>query len=182
MVIPNPAIKFTYRDYLHTPDDRRYELVDGDLILTPAPRRDHQTAQGNLGTALLTFVRDRQLGVVYFAPRDVVLSDHDVVQPDLMFISNQRLHIDTENEVWGAPDLVVEVLSPSTSDRDRTYKRALYARHGVKEYWMVDPDEMSVVVLLLADHGYELSASYGIGDALTAPTLPGFSISLDQIF
>ena len=136
---PNTAIKFTYRDYVNTPEDKRYELLDGELILSEAPSRNHQGSQVNIGSPLYVFVRSNGLGVVYFAPRDVVLTDTDVVQPDLMFISNERLHIDTEREVRGAPDLVVEILSPSTSGRDRTFKRALYAKHGVKEYWLVEP-------------------------------------------
>ena len=115
MTSPNPAIKFTYQDYINTPDDKRYELIDGELILAPAPRRDHQRVEGRLGSRLHLFVERNKLGIVYFAPRDVVFSDTNIVQPDLMFISNERMHIDTEAEVWGGPDLVVEILSPSTA-------------------------------------------------------------------
>ena len=191
MTVPNPAIKFTYQDYLNTPDDKRYELIDGELILAPAPRRDHQIVDTRLGWRLARFVEENALGVVYFAPRDVVFSDTQIVQPDIMFISNERIHIDTEAEVWGGPDLVVEILSPSTADRDRTVKRTLYARHGVKEYWLVDADEHTIAVLLLGEHcasepahvhEFEQVATYGEGDTLVSPTLPGFSVLEDEVF
>ena len=182
MTSPNPLIKLTYKDYINTPDDKRYELIDGELILAPAPRRDHQTVEVRLGSRLHLFVDENELGVVYFAPRDVVFSDSDIVQPDLMFISNERMHIDTEAEVWGSPDLVVEILSPSTADRDRTVKQVLYARHGVNEYWLVDADARTIEVLLLRDQGFEPAATYAEGDTLVSRTLPGFSIPLSEIF
>ena len=179
---PNTAIKFTYRDYVNTPEDKRYELLDGELILSEAPSRVHQRADIRLGSRMHLFVDGHGLGVVYHAPRDVVLTDTDVVQPDLMFISNERLHIDTEREVRGAPDLVVEVLSPSTSGRDRTFKRALYARHGVKEYWLVEPAARTIEVLLLGEDSFEAVATYGEGDTLVSPTLQGFRIDVDEVF
>ncbi len=182
MTSPNPAIKFTYQDYLNTSDDKRYELIDGELILAPAPRRDHQTVQGNLGSPIHHFVRSNALGVFYFAPRDVVLSDTDILQPDLMFISNERIHIDTEAEIWGGPDLVVEILSPSTAGRDRTVKQVLYAQHGVNEYWIVDPGAHTIEVLRPGEQGLETVATYGEGDTLTSPILPGFSIPVDEVF
>ena len=176
---PNTAIKFTYRDYVNTPDDKRYELLDGELILSEAPSRNHQGSQVNIGSPLHVFVQSNRLGAVYFAPRDVVLSDTDVVQPDLLFISNERLHIDTERAVHGSPDLVVEVLSPSTAERDRTFKRALYARHGVKEYWLVEPAARTIEVLLLGEDSFETVATYGEGDTLVSPTLHGFRLDVD---
>ena len=179
---PNTAIKFTYRDYVNTPEDKRYELLDGELILSEAPSRNHQGSQLNIGSPLHMFVRSNGLGVVYFAPRDVVLTDTDVVQPDLMFISNERLHIDTERGVHGAPDLVVEVLSPSTAERDRTFKRALYAKHGVKEYWLVNLADRTIEVLLLGKASFEAVATYGEGDTLASPTLQGFSLNVDEVF
>ena len=182
MTSPNPAIKFTYQDYINTPDDKRYELIDGELILAPAPRRDHQTVDTRLGWRLARFVEENALGVTYSAPRDVVFSDTNIVQPDLMFISNERMHIDTEAEVWGGPDLIVEILSPSTAARDRTVKQSLYARNGVKEYWLIDADERTIEVLLLGDQGLEPVATYGEGDTLVSPTLPGFTILVDDVF
>ena len=122
------------------------------------------------------------MGKVYFAPFDVVLSDTDVVQPDIMFVSREREHIITHANIQGAPDLVVEILSPSTAERDRTVKRRLYAEHGVKEYWQVEPEAQTVTVLLLRDGIFEEVGSYGKGQSLSSPTLEGFIVSLDEIF
>ena len=131
---------------------------------------------------MVQFASENNSGRVYHAPFDVVLSDTDVVQPDLLFISNERDHIITPENIQGAPDLVVEVLSPSTATRDRTFKRTLYARHGVKEYWMVDTSAKDITVLLLGDRGFEVMDVYGESEALTSPTLRGFRFNLDDIF
>ena len=182
MVIPNPAIKFTYEDYKHTPDDKRYELLDGELIMAPAPNLGHQEVDANLGARMVLFVKDRGLGKVFHAPCDVVLSNTDVVQPDLLFVSREREHILLGGDnVQGAPDLVVEILSPSTAGRDRTVKSALYARHGVSEYWLADPEARTITVMVLGEVGFEVEAIYGKGQALTSPTLEGFTVNLDEI-
>ena len=182
MTIPNPLFKFTYVDYLNAPEDKRYELLDGDLVMTPAPGELHQRVSIVLGWKLIEFVTERGLGRVYQAPFDVVLSDTDVVQPDLLFVSDARAHIVTAANVRGAPDLVVEILSPSTAERDRTFKRSLYARHGVSEYWIVDTVAKNVTVLLFRDGGFEVAAEYGEGENLTSPALPGFALSIDEVF
>ena len=111
----------------------------------------------------------------------MVLSDTDVVQPDLLFVSNERDHIITPENIQGAPDLVVEILSPSTATRDTTFKRTLYARHGVKEYWMVDATAIDVTVLLLGDQGFEVVDVYGEGETLTSPTLTGIRLKINDI-
>ena len=182
MTIPNPLIKFTYVDYLNAPEDKRYELLDGDLVMTPAPAEIHQRASILLGWRLVQFVTENGVGRVYQAPFDVVLSDYDVVQPDLLFVSNGRAHIVTADNVRGAPDLVVEILSPSTAQRDRTFKRSLYARHGVSEYWIVDTAARNVSVLLLREGGFGVAGMYGEGETLTSPTLPGFALNVDEMF
>ncbi len=183
MLSPNPAVKFTYEDYQHTPEDKRYELLEGALIMAPAPNLGHQRIGTRIGTRLYTFVEERGLGEVFFAPCDVVLSDADVVQPDLLFVSNERAHLLFGGaNVCGAPDLVVEILSSSTAGRDRTLKRALYAKHGVKEYWLVDPDARTATVLRLGEGAFEVEAIYGEGQTMTSPTLAGFTMDLDEIF
>ena len=131
--------RLTYQDYADLEGDERYELMDGELILAPSPNMDHQEVVTNLGTSLSMFVREHDLGRVYFAPTDVVFSDTDVVQPDILFVSNERQHIRTQANIRGAPYLIVEIMSLSSSSRDWGYKRDLYARHGVGEYWIVDP-------------------------------------------
>ena len=182
MAIPNPLIKFTYDDYLNTPEDKRYELLDGDLVALASPEEFHQRVSILLGAKLVQFVVENRLGRVYHAPFDVVLSNTDVVQPDLIFVSNERADIITPANIQGAPDLVVEILSPSTATRDKTFKRSLYARHGITEYWMVDLTEKTITVLCLGERGFEDVDTYSEGETLTSPTLQGFTLSLDEIF
>ena len=182
MATPNPIVKFTYQDYLNTPEDKRYELLDGELVMTPAPGELHQSVSILLGSKLFQFASENSLGRVYHAPFDVVLSDADVVQPDLLFVSNECAHIITPANIQGAPDLVVEILSPSTAERDRTFKRTLYARHSVNEYWMVDTTAKDITVLRLGERGYEVVDTYGQGATLTSPTLQGFALNIGDIF
>jgi Uma2 family endonuclease len=174
--------KFTYEDYLKTSDDERYELLDGELIIMPAPSIAHQHVAMKLGTRLDTFVEEGNLGVVFSAPTDVVLSETDVVQPDLLFISLERAHTIMPANIQGAPDLIVEIRSDSTAERDETLKRILYAQHDVKEYWLVDPEDMTIIVLCLGEGGYAEAATYTVGQTLTSPALEGFSVNLDEIF
>ena len=183
MVIPNPAIKFTFEDYKHTPDDKRYELLDGELIMAPAPSIGHQDVAARLGARMILFVEQRGLGKVFPAPCDVVLSNTEVVQPDLLFVSREREHILLGGDnILGAPDLVVEILSPSTAARDRTVKSTLYARHGVREYWLADPLARTVTVMLPGEGSFETEAVYSKGQTLTSPTLEGFAVDLGEIF
>ena len=182
MAIPNPLIKFTYDDYLNAPEDKRYELLDGDLVVLPSPEEFHQRVSILLGSKLVQFAVENRLGRVYHAPFDVVLSNTDVVQPDLIFVSNERVDIITPANIQGAPDLVVEILSPSTATRDKTFKRSLYAKHGIAEYWMVDITEKTITVLRLGERGFEIVDTYSDGETLTSPTLQGSTLSLDDIF
>ena len=182
MVSTRPVTRLTYEDYAKTPDDERWELLNGELVMVPAPNTFHQSAQVGLGWRMARFVEQGGLGRVFFAPTDVVLSDTNVVQPDLLFVSTEREHIITHPNIQGAPDLAVEIRSPSTAERDLTVKRRLYEEHGVKEYWLVDPDAMTVTVLLLGEHGYREAGAYRSGQSFDSPTLEGFSVSLDEIF
>lgn len=131
-----------------------------------------------------TFVRDRSLGRVWLAPLDVVLSNHDVAQPDILFVSNSRSDIATQANIQGAPDLVVEILSPGTAYYDRGSKQALYGRHGVREYWIVDPGTETVEVLVEGDEGQGLvlQATYSVARTLVSPLFEGLTIDLQEIF
>ena len=182
MAALRPRVKFTYEDYRNTPEDKRYELLDGDLLIIPAPRTSHQRVSIKLASRLQRFAEDSGIGKIYVAPFDVVLSDTDVVQPDILFISRERADIITEENVRGAPDLVVEILSPTTADRDRTFKRSLYARHGVREYWLVDPDTKTVEVLALGEEGFEAVGAYSPGLPVESPLLEGLRLLLDEVF
>ena len=182
MVVAKPAAKLTYEDYRNTPEDERYELLDGELLMTAAPNIAHQRVSGRLEWRLRAFVEERDLGEIFDAPTDVVLSDTDVVQPDILFVSRDRADIITADDVQGAPDLVVEVLSPTTARRDWRDKLDLYSKHGVREFWLADPQTEIVWVLLPNEGSLEVAAIYGEGDTLTSPMLEGFTLDLDQIF
>jgi Uma2 family endonuclease len=173
--------KLTYEDYKNTPEDERYELLDGVLVMSEAPRIVHQRVDTKLGARMGRYAEESDLGEVFHAPTDVLLSDTIVVQPDLLFISKQRAHIITEQNIQGAPDLVVEILSPSTANRDWTIKRGFYARYGVKELWIVDPDAKIVWVMLLRDGDFRNMRVYGEGQSVTSTTLEGFTVDMDEI-
>ena len=182
MVVSETKRKFTYEDYAKTPEGERYELLDGELIMAAAPNMAHQRVGMQLGGEFYIFIVDRNLGEVYVAPTDVYLTDTDVVQPDILFISKGRSHIRTGKNIRGAPDLVVEILSPSTSANDWGCKKDLYARHGVKEFWLVDPYAKQVIVMLLKNGSYEIVGVYREDDTLRSPTLEGFELDLSRVF
>ena len=183
MAEAKPRTKLTYEDYRNIPDDERWELLDGELVMPPSPSDAHQATLLELAWHLHSFVKQHGSGHVRFAPFDVVLSDTSVVQPDLLFVSNQRKHIITPENIRGAPDLVVEILSPSTASRDWRVKLDLYAENGVQEYWVVDPDAQRVWVMARSDDGALTEVgNYGRDDTLTSPTLAGFTVGLDQVF
>ena len=172
----------TYEDYCNLPDDERYEVIDGELIMVAAPRRVHQASSRNISTPLDIYVKSNRLGEMYYAPTDVILSDINVVQPDILFVSRERSHILADEGIRGAPDLIIEILSPSTAQLDKVRKRELYARFGVVEYWQVDADDLSVIVLTLAGDDYETEGVFGLGDTVVSPLLAGFTLEVDEIF
>ena len=174
--------QYTYADYLQTPDDVRYELIEGELIVAPAPIPLHQRIGMRFSNRIGPFVETNALGELFASPTDVYLSDTNAVQPDLLFVSAARADIITETNVQGAPDLVIEIASPSTEERDRTIKRDLYAQFGVLEYWLADPVGETVEPLRLDNGRYVAAGIYRKSDTLTTPLLPGLEIDLDEIF
>jgi Uma2 family endonuclease len=175
-------IKFTYKDYLQLPEDKRYELIEGEFFMVPSPSYSHQTISANLFRILDSYVRTRELGEVRYAPLDVVLSEENVLQPDILFISKERLDIITERNIQGAPDLVIEILSPTTAERDKGLKQKLYAKFGVREYWLVDPDKKAIEVMSFGEGGFESSGIYGEGAKLKSPLLEDICINIAEIF
>jgi Uma2 family endonuclease len=177
--------KFTYEDFLHFPDDgKRHEIIDGEHYVTPSPNTKHQHILGHLYFALVAYLRNRRVGEVFVAPFDVVFSDRDIVEPDLLYISRERSSILTDQHVRGAPDLVVEVLSPSTRSLDETKKRDLYESFGVHEYWVVDPELDTIRIDRRVEGAFVRSAELAAekDDELTTPLLPGFSVRLAEVF
>ena len=176
------SLRYTYEDYVLLPDDRRYEVIDGELHLTPAPTPYHQIVKARIERLLQDYVEKGSLGMVLDAPCDVVLSQFDVLQPDIFFISSGRLGTIGEKYISDAPDLVVEVLSPGTRRRDRILKAKRYALFGVREMWIADPDRKTVEVFVNADGGFRRHAIYGGSDVLRSPLLPGLEIPLAGVF
>ena len=159
-IVENSKRELTYEDYLGIPEDRqRHEIIDGDHFVTPSPVSYHQILCGNLFVQLYRQVQEPGLGTVLFAPLDVLLSKVDIVQPDIVVVPNENDSIITEKNVRGAPDLLVEILSPSTSDRDRNLKKTRYQRAGVREYWIVDPETKQVEQYALTGDAYTLVAT-----------------------
>lgn len=148
---------WTYQDYYALPDDRRYEVIDGELLpMAPSPESDHQKFSRALVRCLDSYVLSSQLGELLWAPLDVVLDDENVVQPDLVFVSVNRVGIIERKGIVGTPDLVMEILSPFSARRDRQRKMQLYARFGVKEFWIVDPGSHGIEVFTLKSGVYQL--------------------------
>jgi Uma2 family endonuclease len=176
--------RLTYDDLESIPQERegdRHEIIDGELVVTPAPIPFHQDVSGNIYDPIRSFVRARRLGKVYYAPVDVRLTPDIVLIPDIVFIRHDRLHIVGPKTIDAAPDLVVEILSPGTRQRDLTVKRDLYARFGVREYWIVDPDRRTVEVLELVGNSFQPVPLREDG-SLQSRVLPDLVITLDDVF
>jgi Uma2 family endonuclease len=181
--------RYTYGDYLNWPDEERWELIEGvPYDMTPAPSTNHQRLLGELFRQISTFLLDRDCEV-FIAPFDVRLPEGDeadeqiitVVQPDIAVICNPA-KIDQPG-CRGAPDFIIEILSPSTAAKDQIQKVALYEKHGVKEYWLVHPTDKVVIVRLLLEGGkYGISEIHEGRGHLTVTTLPGLTVDLDSVF
>jgi Uma2 family endonuclease len=182
----NPAVKLTYDDFVHFPDDgKRHELIDGEHYVTPSPNVRHQKIAGTLFGLIWTWLEAHPTGQLFFAPFDVVFSDFDVVEPDLLYLSNERAaQVLTSLHARGVPELVVEIASKRTRKRDETIKRQLYERVGVSEYWVVDPEIDVIRVYRRGGAGFDrpLELSREAGDLLTTPLLPGLELRLARIF
>lgn len=179
-------VLLTYEDYCRTPDGVRYELVEGDLRMTPSPSVSHQEVSKRLIMLLVERLERRGKGKVHHAPCDVVLSQHNVLQPDLLFVSKERLGILGKAAIEGPPDLVVEILSESTERWDRVTKRSVYARFGVRELWLVDPEAKTIEVASLVTSGGEPELAtvglYPAGTMARSPLVPEFEVNVSELF
>jgi Uma2 family endonuclease len=181
----SPGLKLTYDDFVLFPDDgMRHELIDGEHYVTPSPNRRHQQISMNLTMIIGGWLEAHPQGRLFYAPFDVVFSRFDVVEPDLLYVSNERSQVLTAPNVQGAPDLVIEIGSPSTRQRDETIKRRLYERSDVSEYWIVDPDIEVVRVYKRSGDSFARATelSREAGDVLTTSLLPGLELALARIF
>lgn len=172
----------TYDDLRQMPDDlNRYEIINGELLVSPAPSLAHQLVSVQLFTAVFAHVQQHELGTVLYAPVDVRLGAHDVVEPDTLFLSHERFEkFRTKGTIDGPPDLVIEIISPSSSSVDAIGKAALYARVGVPEYWLPAPEKRSFRMLVLKDGVYhDIQAVDG---CLHSTVLDGLVIDPDALF
>jgi Uma2 family endonuclease len=174
---------FTYDDYLALPDDgKRYEIIGGELSLTPAPSTRHQKIQIRLGALLLTHVDKYSLGSVFTSPTDLALSLVDIVQPDILYVAQGQSHIIAERNIVGIPNLIIEIVSPSSSKRDREEKLDLYQHYGLLEYWIVDPEIQTVEVFLYSESRLQRVETLKVGGQLHANQIPGLVLEIAEIF
>ena len=176
-------VRLTYEDLLLLPDDgRRHELIDGNHFVTPSPSTRHQRILTRLLVLLDSYLNEADMGQVFPAPCDVVLSEFDVVEPDLIVVLKSNRDIVTEANIQGAPDLVIEILSPSTAGRDRGLKRKLYEKYGVQEYWIVDPAEETIEIHRQAAGKLVLVGISPHHDILSPQNLPDLELDTESIF
>jgi Uma2 family endonuclease len=173
----------TYPELRLMPDDgKRYELVEGEVFVSPSPSERHQRTLARLFLSLGGYVERKKLGRVYFAPFDVVFSEKTALQPDLLFVSSARLGIIGPEYIIGAPDLVVEILSPHRTSYDRVTKLEQYALYRVGEYWIIDLMAETIEVYMLTGKRYELRATLGLDQSVTTPLLPGWQLAVRDLF
>ncbi|MFN8525847.1 MAG: Uma2 family endonuclease [Chloroflexota bacterium] len=181
-MFPQRAV-LTYQDYLELPDDgRQYEIVDGDVFVNPAPNIDHQRTNRSLYGDVWGYVEGHHLGEVFFAPVDVVLSETNVIQPDIVYVANDRLDVIREAGIVGAPTLVVEIISPKRASRDRLVKRQLYERFGVPYYWIADRETRTIEAFELRGERYVLAATLEGRTPRALPPLPGLVLDPARVW
>ncbi len=172
----------TIDDFMKLPEGTLAELIDGEIfVMEPSPRYGHQEVSANLFVAIRTYAAAKGVGKAIAAPMDVHLPSGDVVEPDLVFVSTERIGI-IKDWIRGVPDLLVEIISPEGAARDRIVKRDLYARNGVPEYWIVEPRTRTIEVYRLAGGAYPAPAVFEPGDAVSTPLLPGLALPVSALF
>jgi Uma2 family endonuclease len=175
--------KLTYEDYCALPDDgKRYEIIDGDLLATPSPVTKHQRASINLVFLIESYLRSRPLGELFAAPFDVLLDSHTIVVPDLVYVRNENRNVLTDKNIQGAPDLVIEILSPSTARVDRVLKLRKFADRGVAHYWIVDPAAETLEALEWAEGSYRVVFASDIKGVFEPSLFPGLRIPIRDLF
>lgn len=177
--------KVSYEEFQELPRDgsKRFELIEGEVFMTPSPNTKHQRAVGRLFRALSDFVEENDLGEVFIAPYDIVFSKWTALEPDLLFIRKDRRSIITEANVQGAPDLVIEILSPSNKAYDRKTKLVAYEKAGIPALWYLDPEDKTAEILNRGPDGrYAITAKLSGNDAIVSKVLRGLPLTLDEVF
>jgi Uma2 family endonuclease len=174
---------YTVADYERLPEGAPYQLIGGELVMSPSPLLEHQRIIWKLSVALGRFIEEHQLGELILSPMDVFLTDNDVYQPDLIFVGKAKVpKLNPKDRIRLIPDLVVEVLSPSTGSYDYSRKKRVYCEQGVQEYWIIDPEERTIEIMVKQDKLYQTTALLGETGIIQSAMFPGFSLKADQIF
>lgn len=173
---------YTYEDYRKLPEGAPYQLIGGRMIMTPAPSTYHQIISMKLEVKLAVFVMEKDLGLVLDAPIDVYLEETETYQPDIIFIARDRLAIIEPDKINGAPDLVVEILSPGTAYYDLRKKFKIYEKNCVKEYWIVDPEEKSIEIYLLQEGKFTPGPRAEKQGHVHSTVVEGFTVAVENIF
>lgn len=174
--------QYTYEDYEKLPEGAPYQLIGGELIMTPSPVPYHQMIKMKIEYELLKFIEGKDLGIVLDAPLDVYLSETETYQPDIIFISKDRLNIIGEKKIEAAPDLVIEILSPSTAYYDLRHKKRIYEKSGVKEYWIVDPMEKGIEVYDNVNGEFRIFSEARGKEGVKSKLIEGFGVELEKAF
>ncbi len=173
----------TVHDYMLLPEEGpRYQLIEGEMHMAPAPNRFHQHISGNIEFVIRKYLEQHPLGIVYHAPFDVTLTNVNVYQPDILFVRNEHLALFDEHGATGAPDFVVEILSKKTEHLDKGTKREVYARTGVEELWIVDPGVKQIHVYRLQDDSETPAATYGDTGVFESAIFPRLQFNAAEIF
>ena len=181
----NKQVKLSYRDYVLLPNDgKRHEIIDGEHFMTPSPVTKHQRISRKLEWIIESFLKKNPVGEIFYAPYDVILSETNIVVPDLVYISKENSKIITEDNIQGSPDLIVEILSPTNRNYDKVLKKDLYEAFGVKEYWIIDPEEEIVEVYRLSANNHRFSdpGIYKKNQCLKTDLIPALEIDLKEVF
>lgn len=181
--IPQPKL-LTYDDYvkLTPPDSGNYELLNGQIYFMASPKPSHQRISSRLNVFLGNFIILNNLGELFAAPMDVVFTEHDTFQPDLLFITKERLNIIGENKIEGSPNLVVEILSPSNDSSEMSYKKHIYEITGVQEYWLINVEKQTLKLYKQVDNELRWQRDIQKNDVLQSETIKGFELELSKIF
>jgi Uma2 family endonuclease len=182
--MPKREVKFTYEDYIiwDIGPDKRYELIGGAFFMVPAPNTKHQYTSIEIEFRIRKFLEKNELGMVFYAPYDVVLSNEDVVQPDIIFIVKENFHIITKDNIKGSPDLLIEIISEKSAQRDRIIKRRLYEKYGIKEYWLVDIEKEEIEILTLQQDSYKTYGIFKANDTISSYVLKGLCFKVKDVF
>jgi len=177
-------LKLNYHDYALFPESgsKQHEIIDGEHYMTPSPTTKHQRVSRNMVWIIESFLRENRYGEILSAPFDVILSDNDIVVPDIVYVSQKNIHLLTEENIKGIPDLIIEILSPSHRKRDRILKRDLYEKYGVREYWLIDPDKEQVEIYTFSCDRFLPPTVYNRDQVIKTEIIPGLEIDVKGIF